>query len=385
MEARVGLKARFPALDGLRGVAALVVLVHHSLLTIPALSEAYYDNTRARATDGPLELALTYTPLHLAWAGGEAVFLFFILSGFVLALPVLRSERFAWMRYYAVRAIRLYGPVWVAVALGAVVVTLTARYHASGLGPWLNQRPEGYTVTSVARDLSLLDGSSGVVSPLWSLQWELWFSLLLPLYLAVLVTARRSGPLVIGAWMLALLACITIATFLPGRTPLKYLPMFAIGVLIAVARDRIGELWQRMSRRRGLVAAVTGGALLLAVCTWLLPGLGVPAGVSSHFVAAEVAGCGILVISALHARRLRAVLETRVAQWLGGISFSLYLVHEPIVIAARYLVIGHSPWLGLAIGLPCSLAVAWLFARLVERRLQRLAKTAGSRVAATPA
>lgn len=86
---------RLSSLDGLRGIAAVVVLIHHALLTLPQLADAYYD------MDGLSEISLawilTYTPLHVFWAGAEAVSLFFILSGIVLTLPVLRARgRFTW-------------------------------------------------------------------------------------------------------------------------------------------------------------------------------------------------------------------------------------------------------------------------------------------------
>lgn len=74
--------------DGLRGVAAVVVLIHHSLLTVPSLASAYYPTT-VTAIAWSKSWLITYTPLHLIWAGTEAVCLFFILSGFVLTLPTL--------------------------------------------------------------------------------------------------------------------------------------------------------------------------------------------------------------------------------------------------------------------------------------------------------
>jgi uncharacterized membrane protein len=75
---------RVRSLDGLRGVAALIVVVHHALLTSPTLARVNYG-----AVPGSVHGFLwwmTYTPLHLIWAGPEAVFVFFVLSGFVLFL-----------------------------------------------------------------------------------------------------------------------------------------------------------------------------------------------------------------------------------------------------------------------------------------------------------
>jgi peptidoglycan/LPS O-acetylase OafA/YrhL len=81
--------ARVTSLDGLRGLAAVVVLVHHALLAAPVFAAAYYGGSVADRVGG-MAWAFIYTPLHLIWAGTEAVYLFFVLSGVVLTFPILR-------------------------------------------------------------------------------------------------------------------------------------------------------------------------------------------------------------------------------------------------------------------------------------------------------
>ena len=75
------------ALDGLRGVAALVVLAGHLLVsTVTPLANGILS---VGTTDVSAPAwALLYTPLHVFWAGTEAVTVFFVLSGYVLSLPV---------------------------------------------------------------------------------------------------------------------------------------------------------------------------------------------------------------------------------------------------------------------------------------------------------
>ncbi len=98
ISARPAPTGRWKGLDGLRGLAAIVVVLHHSLLTSPSLALAYFGGPKAPV--GSPSWLLTYTPLHLVWAGPEAVLVFFVLSGFVLTLPVLTSPandcRFVW-------------------------------------------------------------------------------------------------------------------------------------------------------------------------------------------------------------------------------------------------------------------------------------------------
>jgi peptidoglycan/LPS O-acetylase OafA/YrhL len=71
------------SLDGLRGVAASVVVVHHLILaSVAGLAIAYTAGPRSHGIDH----LLTYTPLHVIWAGPQFVIVFFVLSGLVLSL-----------------------------------------------------------------------------------------------------------------------------------------------------------------------------------------------------------------------------------------------------------------------------------------------------------
>ncbi|ALE82194.1 acyltransferase family protein [Pseudonocardia sp. HH130629-09] len=101
----IAAPSRVPALDGPRGVASLVVVVNHCLMTDPTLAAVAAGT--GRAAPGTLAWWLAYTPLHLVWAGTEAVLLFFVLSGFVLTGSATR-DGFGWGSYYAQRLPRLY-------------------------------------------------------------------------------------------------------------------------------------------------------------------------------------------------------------------------------------------------------------------------------------
>ena len=84
-------KGRIKSLDGLRGVAALIVVFHHILLTVPSLALAY-EFTEPHYAHDWLDI-LTYTPLHLIWDGPAAVVIFFstAVAGFTSAPKSLPS------------------------------------------------------------------------------------------------------------------------------------------------------------------------------------------------------------------------------------------------------------------------------------------------------
>ena len=358
--------SRLPALDGLRGVASLVVLVFHVLLLSPAFAAPVVGGVR------PDEASwwFTHTPLYVLWAGPQAVFLFFVLSGFVLALPATRAS-VRWRAYYPQRLLRLYLPVWGSLVLAAALAVLVPRTPQPALSEWYARHVPDVGPAEVLRDGFLLAGAGWLNSPLWSLQWEMWFSLLLPAYLVFARSGRR--------WLLPkvvlLLCLITIGARLSAGGML-YLSMFALGVLLAFERDRVARAASALAPPRRAALAFGGCVLLLG-----LQGLLLLVGLEGYTVRAlaapfEMLGACLAVGLALHWEPARRRLSAPWAQWVGVRSFSLYLVHEPLAVSSGALwpelpVAAH-----LAVVVPLSLLVAHLFHRAVEAPAHRLARAA---------
>ncbi len=102
-----GPATRFSSLDGLRGIAAVVVMIHHSMMVLPSLAAPHFTNIHVEPALSWSWFA-AHTPLHWFWAGREAVWVFFVLSGFVLTRWLMRTSRQSWLAYYSSRLIRLY-------------------------------------------------------------------------------------------------------------------------------------------------------------------------------------------------------------------------------------------------------------------------------------
>lgn len=368
---------RLPGLDGLRGVAALVVLVHHSLLLTPALMAVHDDPAAPRSA---LVQVMSATPLHLLWEGEVAVQVFFVLSGFVLTVAATRPSH-RWGPYYPQRLLRLYLPVWAAVVLALVLRFAVPVGDTAGLSPWLTFHGD-VGRAGVLGDLLLVVGRAGsTMTALWSLRWEVLFSLLLPLFVVAATRLRHWAPLVLGA--LAAIAWLGAAT---GPVDAPYalgaayqLPLFALGCVLAAGRDRLAAVTARWGR--GTWAAVLVAAVLLTTSYWLLDLGGARADVPVAVVALtrvlQAAGAGLLVVAALGP--LARPLSHRAVRWLGTRSFSLYLVHEPVVVAVGYLTGWTSPAV-LLLTVPVSLLLAEAFFRAVERPSHRLSRAVGARL-----
>ena len=352
---------RIGSLDGLRGLAAAIVLVHHaSLIAQPWVDPAGW-------------AVLTQSPLKLLLAGSEAVMVFFVLSGLVVALPALRPG-FSWARYYPARLVRLYVPVIAALGAAALLVRVIPRDPSTMPdGSWM-QDAQATTVSAgdVLSQMTLLRPDYPIDNVLWSLRWELFFSLLLPVYLWVALRVRRFAVPV---------AVLTVVLLFVGRTSgnaaLAYLPVFLLGTLIAVRFTDLRAWAERPRVRRVLPwLAVLAGTMLIA--SWLARPLTAGTVAADLLWALAAAGAALLVVLAVVWPRARRALDTRPMQWLGRVSFSLYLVHAPILASLCYLLGAAHWWLACLIGVPLSVGVAALFHVLVERQSQVLAARAGA-------
>ncbi|WP_120338165.1 acyltransferase family protein [Cryobacterium soli] len=397
-------RTRLVALDALRGVAAVVVLVHHVSMTAPSVSAAY--SSSANVAIFSTGWWATLSPLKILFAGPEFVLVFFVLSGFVLVLSPLRrwpwtprsgpgtasgrgadtepvlgaapAHGYDWLAYYPRRIIRLSIPVIVSVALAAIWITLVPRTVTGSEGAWMaKQGSPDLGIGNLLREASIVGftGRPDVNPPLWSLAWEMWFSLLLPVGVILAVATRRWTL----AWVAVMLG-VSTAGYLLGAEPLMYLPAFGLGALIAANLSTLQARSARLLERPGgtLVwglIAVSGPVLLIAY--WLArPLLSEPW--NSLALALRVPGAVLIVATVALWPPVQRLLSGRLLRWLGAISFSLYLVHFPVVVTFAQLFGPEHWWWGALISVPLSLVLAQLMYRWVELPAQALATRAGA-------
>ncbi len=342
-----------------------MVVAHHIALTSPKFEGVYIAGFDSPARG--FTWLMTFTPLHFFWAGTEAVFLFFVLSGFVLALPFLRPNRPRWLSYYPKRLIRLYLPVWASLALALLLAGLWPRESVAGFTFWVNDHAAPQTLW---QDAYLLDGAKWLNSPLWSLRWEVMFSLLLPAY--VLLAAEFKRYWIFGVVGSLLIIRMGLQT---GDLFMQYLPMFGIGVCLAAGKDTLKALATKIPTVLWSILVLIGIAIFPA--SWYMPGF-------IYAPIIELLGCIILIFACLYFRPVVAVGSSPIFHWLGTRSFSLYLVHEPIILSIVNGTHLTNPLQVAAIAIPTSGIAAELFYRFVEKPSHRLANFVGKRLQRSP-
>lgn len=366
------------ALDGLRGLAASIVVLHHVVVASSATLASAYGNEVLR--DHSLaESALQFSPLHLLWGGREAVVIFFVLSGFVLALPVARGRALRPLEYYPRRLARLYLPVWGALIFSAVLHVAVSHDAAPDQTWWLNIHDVPITVRAAIDNATLLTSSTfggQFTTVLWSLRWEVIFSLMLPFVLIAMTLLRRLPRIA----MVAAAGAVLLAFLVSPRAAVVALAPFLLGVLLAYERDGIEAVGRRLTgaRRRIVVAALAVGAVMLLSSRWWLRTSTWELAPGPRALLVSAGACALLVLVLL-SPGFRRLLEARPMHWLGTRSYSLYLIHEPIVVTVAFALGGTAvaPVL-LAASLPVVLVLTEGFFRVVERPSHRLSRRLGA-------
>lgn len=319
----------------MRGIAAIQVAWFHLFLFTPVvgLSDVF-----------PAWLSAIFA--H----GDLGVPVFFVISGFVIALAILDHRitgRF--VGEFAIRrSIRLDLPYWATIAIAVPLLVLAHRPPTAG------------NVVAHVFYLQKILGYRDIVSVFWSLTYEVQFYLVLVVFAGV---AQRSGaawrvaiavvPFVLSLWFLA--TGSTSHGFFIDRWYLFCLGVVTLGLV------------------RGRVSNATWAAVIVIVGAIAVAGRDLPA---------VIACVTASVIVALAKRdKLASWSGGPVLQWLGRISYSLYLTHFLATAFAKVIGPRVSGPLGLGalfIGsMAVALIVAQVFFLVVERPAHDLSRRVG--------
>lgn len=346
------------ALDGLRGTAAFAVTIAHCL--------GVYADSR------PIE-GVARTGVHLLMSFGHpSVVLFYVLSGFVLHVAHARAGGTSYAAFLLKRFFRIYPALAVALLAALALHALAPTSPAADLGAWTNFNSVYPTGLVMALRNLLLVGvteADRLLDPVsWSLSIEVRFSILFPL-LAGLLGRTPLGFVLLSASAYAvslfMLASLGMhppyqigATWLGAvAVTLFYLPGFCAGML--AAHVHLSRPMSEVKLPLPVEIVAIGAMLIIAKVG------------DSDLVTALVATA--LIVIATFDGLMRRLLSGPIARFLGQVSYSLYLVHFPILMASVHL-------LHTRIGLAGSLAVVPVASLVISAAMYRWIELPGIRL-----
>lgn len=308
-------EGRLDYIDGLRGIAVLMVVLVHS---------AGYDFQTVRGHMSTARVVFT----HIAIQGGQGVSLFLVLSGFCLSLPVYRRHaagRDDWfsVRHFAARRCwRILPPYYAALAMSIVLTAIMGNFPSL-----LDVAAHVLLIHNVTPYVESING------PFWSLalEWQWYTAFPFVLY------GMLHWPRITLAGCFALACVWHLVThdagfiFLAGVSGVLPARLFEFASGTAVARLAASD-WQPPKR----FGTLLGWAIILPVFLMSMPPiyrllgpvLGPPqplAGISF----------GAIVMLAIHVDWVRRLFSWRPLVRLGLVSYSVYLIHEPVILLVQ--------------------------------------------------
>src|SRR5690554_1168337 len=310
-------------------------------------------------------------------AGFIGVDIFFVISGFLMTGIILRGleqSHFSLWQFYMARARRIIPALMLLLVVLLVLgwfwlptpdyQTLGAQ-SAYSLGFLSNihyWRSAGY-FDSAAHEKWLLHT--------WSLGIEMQFYLLYPVF-ALLVWKIKSGIKtftwsLIALFVLSLALSVVASSWKPGAAfyllPTRGWELAAGGLVYLLGRNP--QPWQQHGKLlyiSGLLLWLIGFVLIDSSLPW-----------PSGWALLPVLGTALIILAAQNRARL---MYNPLAQWLGSISYSLYLWHWPLVVALYFAGL-QQQWTWVLAGLALSLLLGQLSFNLVENPIRRGLTAAG--------
>ncbi|QDL12623.1 acyltransferase (plasmid) [Brasilonema octagenarum UFV-E1] len=358
-------------LDGLRGIAALYVVAVH---IEPSLGEKL-----------PTFWLLFQNTLRY---GAFSVVVFIVLSGYVLMLPVTRSQSGfvsgGLLEYFKRRWRRILPPYYatlLACLLLAFAIFLLEKFttfqwdEVAGKGPFspdfslIDVLSHLFLVHNFARSTSMT-----INPPMWSVatEWQLYFLfplLLLPIW-------RRFGLLsvVIAGFSLGILPFYILHDF-SMATSSWFIGLFTLGM--AAAEIGFSQKLQLIALKKSLPWGIMAITLTIVAFITEWKRLGLPIWIGQSFFGASAAClfiyCTQFVISGKKLPHVLGIFEHPWVITLGAFSYSLYLTHGPVITMLRYFLysLNMTPFMfattSYLMGIAVSLLIAYWFYLIFER------------------
>lgn len=387
MNDATGGHERYTHLDGLRGVAAFVVLIYHLI---------YFFFTTLIDSD-PTDFwtrMVASSPLAGLYNGRFSVWIFFVLSGFVLSVGMSRSRQ-SLAALLPKRYVRLTLPILATSFIAFLLIRLDLTWNravaevAPGIADYYPAgfHPSLWDLIADSLFRTYLTGQSIFNGVLWSMKVEIFGSLLVFLVWKICPVWR---------WRVLASICLLVGfCFLKKSSTLQGLQLFPCGILLfdIVTMRRSASRWLTWSGPVGVIVLLLGislGGWLVKdpalpgahlIFTWLLD----PILDFKRFEAQQI-GAVLVVAAVCLTPSFRRPLSGPLGRWLGRISFPLYLIHVIVIASLGCFVLAEMmPRYGYAVAagaatvasIAASLVAATLLAPLVEQSAVHLSHRLG--------
>ena len=378
MENSENEKIRFKYLDGIRGIAALLIVFCH-------FKYSFFDSSAN--TQGFTFFWKLFDFLLLSAA--LCVHLFFVLSGFVLAYNSFNRDAFL-TKQLVKRFFRLFAPVFISSLFYFLAISnhlfsfkSLAQIHSSA---WINEQwSANYLVQSFLwgsfyKVMILTDTFfiTNINSSLWTIPIELYWSYILFFCFFILKLVK---PLLLKNILLSIII-LSIIKYFPFRGSV-YGTLFLCGAIMAVNYSHLIIFFTKTNKIYLLAGTVL---FTIFIDQGWLPSVDDIAFMWSFIVAVS------LILSVLVMVSLQRILSVRFIAWLGRISFPLYLLHMLVIGIVSAGMFVQVPFFRadtgliflLLITLFVALAFAHFFTFYIDEPLMRFFDTCYKKILAKP-
>jgi peptidoglycan/LPS O-acetylase OafA/YrhL len=357
--------AKFEFLDGLRGCCAIFVALSHALLFTG------HTDDYLKSTLKPLTIFMSY--------GHFSVAVFIVLSGFCLTIPVAKSDQIelkgGFARYVSRRFTRIIPPYYFALLLSLIFIFFLPILQIKSNTVWDGKIP--VTTNSIIAHILLIhnfsnDWINNINGPLWSVatEWQIYF--VFPL----LILIWRKYNLTIS-----FLSAIVLG-FLISRTNQSihswFLGLFAMGMFASVICFSRNDLFSSIRSRINWPILSWIAAILLVAFLALLRfkhvSLLVSESVVGFLICVNLISFTLNELSMNKKPLLLRFFNSKVAVFLGSFSYSIYLIHSPILAFINLELLSYNFGIDsyllimVFISVPISVFISYGFYHLVEKR-----------------
>lgn len=274
-------------------------------------------------------------------SGHSAVIMFFLLSGFVLTLPFVSGKKIKYGNFIIRRILRIYVPFSFAIILSSLL-RLNVSDVNSHFNPWFDSLwSVPINLPLIVQHFFLIGGyNTDALDPvIWTLVHEMRISFIFPLFIYLVIKLDWKRSLIIGFSLSCIGSLLYFVFNIRSKDftyfmTIHYTLMFIVGAILAKEKKPLTN-WIKNQSIKSKVLLFIVAILAYTYPNWFLPHIDI-----LHLLPLEewfeTLGSSIFIMMALSVTLISKMLKNSVIHFLGKISYSLYLVHLPIIIFLIY-------------------------------------------------